>query len=159
MPSMTTPPMTLRQAKADEAGGLSHLHGRCFDEAWSADFIARVVGGPGGIALAAVDPDNGDPDGGYIGFAFVRVTADEAELLSIGVLPEWRDGGVGRLLVRAAIERARATGAVKIHLEVADDNHPARALYNAAGFRQVGRRPGYYDKTGADALTMALDLI
>jgi len=45
----------------------------------------------------------------------------------------------------------------KIHLEVAEDNEPARALYGRFGFTPAGRRKSYY-ANGADALTLTLDL-
>jgi ribosomal-protein-alanine N-acetyltransferase len=48
-----------------------------------------------------------------------------------------------------------------VHLEVEEGNGPAVALYRRAGFREVGRREGYYlkpDGTRASALAMALDL-
>ena len=56
---------------------------------------------------------------------------------------------------------AAARGAVRVFLEVADDNAAARALYARAGFVEAGRRPGYYagaDGERRDALLLALNL-
>ena len=43
---------------------------------------------------------------------------------------------------------------------MADDNAPARALYAAHGFREIGRRKGYYARSGdsVDALMLAASL-
>jgi ribosomal-protein-alanine N-acetyltransferase len=63
--------------------------------------------------------------------------------------------------VDAARGRADQAGADSMFLEVAVDNAPAIALYEAAGFAAVGRRPGYYDRGAAgrvDALILRLDL-
>ena len=52
-------------------------------------------------------------------------------------------------------------GAVRLFLEVAEDNVAARALYERAGFGQIGRRKAYYaapDGGRTDALVLALDL-
>jgi len=56
--------------------------------------------------------------------------------------------------VEAAAGLALGLGAEALFLEVADDNAPAIALYESAGFERVGRRRGYYAKgrrTPADA--------
>ena len=47
-------------------------------------------------------------------------------------------------------------------LEVDEDNAPARRLYARAGFREVGRRPGYYQQdkgAAATALVLRRDLV
>jgi ribosomal-protein-alanine N-acetyltransferase len=87
----------------------------------------------------------------------IRVAADEAEILTLAVAPEARRTGLGRALLDAACEAARAAGAVRLFLEVSATNQAARALYDAAGFQQIGRRRRYY-ADGSDALTMSLTL-
>jgi ribosomal-protein-alanine N-acetyltransferase len=125
------------------------------EPAWSAESVAQLLAGPGCAALVAEGAE------GPVGFALVRVAAGEAELLSLGVLEAARRHGLGRALVGAAAAQARAAGAATLHLEVAEDNAPARGLYRALGFRPAGRRPGYYAAPGGgrrDALLLALAL-
>jgi GNAT superfamily N-acetyltransferase len=72
----------------------------------------------------------------FIGFS----TFQGLPLLNIhdlAVLPEHRGRGVGRALLAAAEELARATGCGKLTLEVLEDNRPARDLYHRFGFRDV----------------------
>ncbi|MBC6440617.1 MAG: GNAT family N-acetyltransferase [Rhodospirillales bacterium] len=147
---MQSSPVTLRHATARDAARLSALHGGCFDEAWSAASIVRVLNGTGAGALIAHDDDD-------LGFAIHRTVAGEAELLTIGVLPRARRHGVATRLVAAVLDRAAVGGASRLYLEVARDNRAARALYARHGFRQVGWRKGYYDNGRTDALTMAVD--
>jgi len=45
-----------------------------------------------------------------------------------------RGHGLGRALVAAALERARARGAQRIELDTNEDNAPAIALYESLGF-------------------------
>ena len=78
------------------------------------------------------------------GFALGRVAADEAELVTIAVLPEARRQGIGRRLLGAFRDEAERRGAAHAFLEVAEDNAAARALYAAEGWIEAGRRPGYY---------------
>jgi len=95
------------------------------------------------------------------GFVVGRVAGPEAELLTLAVEPAARRGGIGRRLVRAFEATARARGAEEALLEVAVTNGPARALYAALGYAQVGRRRGYYARAGAppvDGLVLAKPL-
>lgn len=54
---------------------------------------------------------------------------------------EARGRGVGRALVRAAIEKARERGARRLTLRVLGHNAPARALYESEGFVVEGVQP------------------
>ena len=87
------------------------------------------------------------------GFVLARTVADEAEILTLAVDPLMQRHGAGRLLLRAAMHAARQRGAAAMFLEVAPSNAAALALYGAAGFVQVGRRPRYYPG-GGDALVL-----
>ena len=95
------------------------------------------------------------------GFVILTLAADEGEIINLGVIPSARRKGLARELVAAAIAHARAEGATRMFLEVAEDNRAARALYAGAGFVQAGRRSGYYarpDGSRVDALLLARDL-
>lgn len=54
----------------------------------------------------------------------------------IGVLPAHRGRGVGRHLLVAVERKAREMGCCKLTLEVLENNHRAREVYEAAGFTQ-----------------------
>jgi len=57
------------------------------------------------------------------------------------------------------LRRLAGLGVRAVFLEVAEDNGSARALYRRAGFRDVGRREGYYPAgKGAAALILRRDL-
>ena len=96
------------------------------------------------------------------------VVADEAEILTLAVLPAARRQGLGSRLVAACLAEAGAAGAARLHLEVGAGNAAARALYVRAGFVEAGRRAGYYrGATGGaiggatgreDAVIMARDV-
>jgi ribosomal protein S18 acetylase RimI-like enzyme len=78
----------------------------------------------------------------------------KADIISMYVAPEARGRGVGRMLMEAAIERARATpGVEQLLLAVNATNTPARNLYLTLGFEPFGREPlalkigdRYYDE-------------
>jgi ribosomal-protein-alanine N-acetyltransferase len=92
------------------------------------------------------------PTGELAGYVFCREVAGESELLNLAVDPELRRGGVGRMLLVAAIDWLTLRGARETFLEVRASNAAAIALYEGAGFRAVGRRPGYYQRPPEDAI-------
>jgi ribosomal-protein-alanine N-acetyltransferase len=138
-----------------EAAVLSALYEAGFGEAWAPDQLAQLLAGPGVFALIALDEAD-EP----VGFTLGRVAADEAEILSITLLPGQRRQGGGRRLLDALVARSAAAGAASLFLEVAVDNPAALALYRGAGFQEAGRRKGYYKvgDTAVDALVMRLEL-
>jgi len=128
---------------------LAALHALCFpDDPWDAGLLARLLAMPGVIGLFAADAVDAAPNG----LVLVRVAADEAEILTIGVAPAVRGRGLGARLVAAAAARAAAAGALSLFLEVAEDNLAARALYAHHGFATVGRRQAYYIRPGGEAV-------
>lgn len=125
-----------------------------YGEAWTASQCAGLLDMPGSWLVLA------HRDGEPAGFALSRAVLDEAELLLIAVRPAWRRRGLGAALLSAVVDEARGRGLALVHLEARDGN-AAAALYEAHGFRQVGRRRDYYrggDGTTRDALTMQLAL-
>ncbi len=142
--------MRIEPAGAASLELLAALHARCFEQAWSREAFARLLATPGAFACLAVDA--AEP----LGFALARAAAGEAEILTIGVLAVARRRGAGRALVAAIEAEAGARGAAELFLEVADDNHAARALYLSQGFAQVGRRPAYYGQRDALVLRRAI---
>ena len=82
---------------------------------------------------------------------------DEAELLTIALSPAARGHGHGRMLLDGHLAALAREGVRVVHLEVADDNAAALALYRHRGFREVGRRPSYYPKPdGGRAAALAM---
>jgi ribosomal protein S18 acetylase RimI-like enzyme len=69
-----------------------------------------------------------------------RPTTQHSGVLGIGVLPEWRGGGVGRQLIEHALEASRAFPLARVELAVRADNDRAIALYRRIGFEVEGRR-------------------
>ncbi len=70
-------------------------------------------------------------------------------------LPERAGPGAG--LLAACEDGARTAGAARLFLEVAAGNVAARVLYDRAGYRECGRREGYFrrpDGSRDDAVVM-----
>ncbi len=134
----------------DSFAVLATLHATSFAEAWPASSIARLLATPGAYAFHTQQ-----------GFVLVRVAGDEAEILTLAVAPEARGQGIGRALLKAAVQHAAALGAESMFLEVGVDNPAALALYAGLGFARAGQRKNYYGAghaAGADALILKVQL-
>ncbi len=140
----------LRLVAPGDVAALAPVHAAAFEHPWSAVELTALALGPG-VAVIAVEQG-----GAALGFVMARRAADEAEILTLAVDPIARRRGIGRALVDAVA----ALGARTLFLEVAQDNAAARALYAAAGFREAGRRRGYYARPpgpAIDALVLRRD--
>ncbi len=149
----------IREAGVEAIDEMMATMSQAFDpgygEAWNASQSLSMLGLPGvWLSLARV----GDQPAG---FTLNRATFDETELLLLAVAPSFRRQGVGNHLVRRTMELSLIRNVNRVHLEVRHNN-PALDLYIQAGFRVVGRRPGYYRGVNGevhDALTLSCSLI
>ena len=80
---------------------------------------------------------------------------DEAHIATLAVHPDLRRRGLGRMILRHALEEAARAGAKLAYLEVRESNKAAQDLYHKFGFEVTGRRPRYY--MTEDAVLMTLD--
>ena len=74
---------------------------------------------------------------GYIALCFgysIEFKGKDAFVDEFFIEPQWRGQGIGGLVLSAICEQAAALGVKGLHLEVARNNHRARALYAAHGF-------------------------
>lgn len=149
--------MTISFQKIGPAGAqlLSELQKASFMDAgeqlWSAGDMATLLCGPHVLAMTISQA------GQVAGFALWRYAADEAEILSIGILPECRGRGMASLLISEVFVQAETLDIREFFLEVRADNKAAIGLYHKCGFAQVGRRKDYYGDEGTgkqDALVL-----
>jgi ribosomal-protein-alanine N-acetyltransferase len=139
----------LRRATRLDIDVLVAVHAACFPpaEAWSRNFFDLQLALPNVFALLHAEG----------GLVVMRLVADEAEILTLAVIPAARRSGLGHALLCEATATVAAAGARAVFLEVSVANIAARALYTKVGFVQAGRRPNYY-LDASDALVLRLDL-
>jgi len=86
-------------------------------------WIAQKDGSPAGCILVNDSP-----------------STPSAEIVYAGVAPSFRGRGVGRTLVRKAVDQARRRGLDAVTLAVDARNRFARELYERSGFEETDRR-------------------
>lgn len=134
---------------------LVDLEGRCFSLPWTEREFTAAFGQASFFAFGLRETS---ADRSLVAYVSLYHTPDELEILNIAVRAERRGRGYGRRLLGAALRIAEKMGIVRSVLEVRPANIPAIRLYEHFGFKQVGRRRGYYPDTGEDALVYALEL-
>jgi ribosomal protein S18 acetylase RimI-like enzyme len=107
-----------------------------------------------------------DGDGGVLGtvalvldgeFGQVTEADDEAAFRMLAVDPAVRGRGVGELLVRTCLDRARAAGKRRMVLSTAPRMTAAHRLYERLGFRRLPERD-WSPRSGIDLQVYALEL-
>jgi ribosomal-protein-alanine N-acetyltransferase len=92
---------------------------------------------------------------GYLGVMFVM---DELHVNTIGTLPGEEGRGIASSLMDDAWHDAHARGIKRATLEVATSNTRAQKFYYRYGFKPVGVRKNYYERTREDALILWAEL-
>jgi DNA-binding MarR family transcriptional regulator len=79
--------------------------------------------------------------------ALIRMDDGAFELAKMAVAPAAQGLGIGYLLGKACIEKARALGVARIYLESNTTLKPAINLYHKLGFRKVAGPPSPYERS------------
>lgn len=143
---------SLDLAKPDDAVAIAAVHGKNFAHGWSKDDIFAMIVSKAHLCLTVRDSKGG----AALGFLIIRITLDEAEVLTIAIDKSLQNRGYGRQLLGKAMPYLVQRGVKKLFLEVASDNKPALTLYKAQGFVTIATRKNYYHEGGItkDALVM-----
>jgi ribosomal-protein-alanine N-acetyltransferase len=142
---------SISETRPADAAAIAAVHGRSFRRGWDEDEIRQL------LLDRNVTAQRLTIGAKLVGFILSRTTADEAEILSVAIAPSWKGRGLSRQLLDLHLRRLAGTGVRSVYLEVGESNVPACRLYRRAGFREVGRRQGYYEN-GATALILRRDL-
>ncbi|RMG53223.1 MAG: N-acetyltransferase [Acidobacteria bacterium] len=147
--------ITIQRMTIKDARACWELDQRCFTdgEAYDLETFQYLLTNPQVVARKVELAD-----GTMIGFAVGMLEpGGVGHVISVGVAPEWRRQGIGRLLM-GEIERGFIKrGATITRLEVRTGNRPAQQLYVKLGYTITERLPHYY-ANGDDALVMVKSL-
>ena len=149
--------VSLRALNSADADQIANLHARTFRIAWDAAEFERLLSVRLSRGVAATD----GPRGRIVGFILLSGVSPEMEILSIAVSPARQGQGIARRLLERAFGQLAAEGFKTIFLEVEQGNASALRLYARTGFREIGRRPGYYRTASGEpaaALVMRRDI-
>ena len=134
--------------EAPYAFGSTYARERDFDEDTWRDRLSN----PDGPTFLAFDGDDA------VGIDGVYTEGGDRILVAMWVAPAARRRGVGAALTNAVCDWVKAKGDTRVYLGVAEDNDPARRLYERLGFRMTGKSAPLHSDPTRLSLEMALDL-
>ena len=120
---------------------------------WSASQYKEEFSAPTRHFVVATDESQD-----IIGYAGVFAPGQaEADILTVGVVPEHRGKGIAKALMALITDWAKAQGSIAMMLEVKIDNPEAIGLYESLGYSKLNVRKDYFG-AGLDAQVMRLEL-
>lgn len=131
-----------------DCAAIASIEELCFSHPWSSRAVSDTLSQDNTVFLKAV---SGGELIGYISFQYVL---DEGYINNIAVHPRFRQSGVGKRLLQAALEQGRKLRLSFLTLEVRPSNIPAVHLYTTSGFSSVGQRKNFYQDPTEDALLL-----
>ena len=148
--------MTLQDLKFEFIEAASHaslaaaLHQQCFSKPWAEASFTSAMRIPGTVLALASRED--EP----VAFILYRYIGTAAEILTLGVLPAFRQQNIAGALLDRGKSYLAARQVDTLWLEVGSRNHAAHCLYISRGFEETGRRKDYYMECGKkeDAIIM-----
>jgi ribosomal-protein-alanine N-acetyltransferase len=150
----------LRRMTADDLPAVMVLEEELFaPDTWTADMyrdeLSRADTRYYVVAEFDLSGDEDEPAGDpvIVGYAGLIAYDDEAHVATLAVTTALQGEGVGSLLLDDLLAEADKRSPVVL-LEVRADNEAAQHLYRRRGFVEIGRRRGYYQPSGADAVVM-----
>ena len=142
--------MEIRRTHPDDVTEITAAEEQIFSDPWKREDIMSVLSADGAMCYTALK------DGKLVAYIIGRTVTPEGEIYRIATLPEYRGRGIAYRLLDYAVKTERGAGLEDLFLEVRKNNAPARALYTAYGFTEIGVRKNYYKNPTDDAIIMLL---
>ena len=140
--------MIIREMQIDDLEQVISIEERLFSKPWTLNGFFSFFVREDALFLVA------EEGGEILGYCGVLTALDQGDVLNVGVRPDLQGQGIGRRLVGALIKKMDERGVASLYLEVRTSNQAAIDLYEASGFKEVGRREGYYEAPREDAVLM-----
>ena len=93
-------------------------------------------------------------DNRVVGSCGLRNIVGEGEITNVVTAKDYRNMGIGKILLNTLLEEGTKMGVEAFTLEVRKSNAAAIYLYESLGFITEGIRPNFYEKPTEDALIM-----
>lgn len=139
----------IRPYRADDFDALCEIDRACYEPliAYSRRTMRVYLTQPGADCVVA------ESGAQIVGFCITARRSDQAYIVTIDVLGQFRKRGVGGALLVESEKHLAKNGVRAVSLDTATDNLPAISFWQKHGYRKIGLRKGYYPN-GSDAFAM-----
>ncbi len=120
--------------------GIAELEKENFSDGWSLNSLKEEINNPNASYFVIRDDENGK----VVAAAGMITSIDTADIMNVSVKEEYRRKGLASKLLATLLEEGRKEGVKDFTLEVRENNHAARKLYEKTGFVFEGIRPKFY---------------
>lgn len=145
--------LKLQSLTSDDLSAILELDQACFGGLWSLEGYQRELDSPNSDLLGLFSPFPGIR---LVGMGCFWSILEEAHITILAIHPQYQHQGLGQALLYSLIKAAGDRGLERATLEVRASNLAAISLYQKFGFQTAGRRRGYYQDNGEDALILWL---
>ena len=142
----------IEEALASDILAIYEIGRICFSDAWRKETVDHDFQGTHSHYLVARTSEK------VIGYACFWYVLDEAQLVNIGVLPEFRKQGAAKAILVAGFVKSLEKALKSMFLEFRVINHGAKYLYNNFGFHVDGLRKSVYELPVEDGYIMSRKL-
>ena len=143
--------LELQSVTREQLRAVLELDQVCFGSLWTLEGYQRELDSPNTDLLGLSIPTGMDS---LVGMGCLWAILEEAHITILAVHPYYQRQGLGQALLISLLMAAESRGLERATLEVRASNQPALSLYHKFGFKTAGRRRGYYQDTGEDALIL-----
>lgn len=141
--------MIIRDMTLDDVDRVSQLEEEAFSMPWHRESFIEMINNKDALYMVA------DDNGKVVGTCGIITAVGEGDISNVVVDKEYRNKGVGELLVSEVMKMAADTlNVAEYTLEVRVSNASAIRLYEKLGFVSEGIRPRFYEKPTEDAMIM-----
>jgi ribosomal-protein-alanine N-acetyltransferase len=165
-----SPRISLRAMTGADIAAVERIESAAYQDAWPARLFEKELANGFAEYLVAVEATTQPPPSGamatlrralgggaqdrIVGFMGVWYMVDQLHLVTIAVDPPHQGRGIGSRLLIECFDLAFEAELNEIVLEVRESNAPARAMYEAFGFRKAGELKDYYKDNHETAIVM-----
>ncbi|MBP3284665.1 MAG: ribosomal protein S18-alanine N-acetyltransferase [Clostridia bacterium] len=141
--------IVIEEMKLDDIDDVVEVEKDCFSVPWSREsFVREITKNHLAIYLVAKVEEKAV---GYIG---VWKVMNEGHITNVAVHSAFRRQGIAQRLISELLSLCEKQEIDSFTLEVRETNEAAKALYRKFGFQESGKRKGYYQDNGEDAVIM-----
>jgi len=133
-PSWTAPaPARLRAMRAEDLDALAEIDAACFPPTWRYPRSMLAASLQPAARLVAAEVDRR-----LVGYQLSVQEGNEAQIIRLAVIPEYRRRGIASQLVADALATFRRGRVRRVALNTQSDNVAAQRLYERFGFQRTG---------------------